>query len=198
MRVSRAKFAESRERILDSAATLFREKGFDGVGLADIMKAAGLTHGGFYGHFGSKGELEAQVVGVLLAEAAAEWSRRLERGADRPLAALLGGYLSPGHRDDIAKGCLFPALAVDVGRHGGPVRSAFTAGLKPIVELLSKFVRGRSKAARRRRAIAAMAEMVGSLILARAVDDPALSEEILAAALLNLSYASEAGGAAPR
>src|SRR6266481_5308310 len=191
MRVSREKSAETRERILDVAATLFREKGFDGIGLADIMKAAGLTHGGFYKHFGSKDDLEAQATGVALATTAADWSRLIERAAARPLSALTDEYLSPRHRDDPGKGCALAALGADVARQGERVRSAFTAGLEPFLQLLSNAVPGRSKAVRRRKAIATMAELIGTLILARAVDDPALSDEILAATSLNLSGVSD-------
>ena len=187
MRASREKFAESRERILAVAAKLFREKGFDGIGLADIMKAAGLTHGGFYRHFGSKDDLEAQAIGVALATTTADWSRLIEHAAARPLSALTDEYLSPRHRDDPGKGCALAALGADVARQGERVRSAFTAGLKPFLQLLSNTIPGRSKAARRRKAIATMAELIGTLILARAVDDTALSDEILAATSLNLS-----------
>jgi len=187
MRVSREKSAETRERILDVAARLFREKGFDGIGLADIMKAAGLTHGGFYKHFGSKDDLEAQATGVALATVAAYWSRLIERAAARPLSALTDEYLSPRHRDDPGTGCALAALGPDVARQGERVRSAFTAGLEPFLQLLSSAIPGRSKAVRRRQAITTIAEMIGALILARAVDDPALSDEILAAASLNLS-----------
>lgn len=190
MRVSREKFAESRERILDAAAKLFREKGFDGIGLASIMKAAGLTHGGFYAHFDSKDDLEAQAICRVLASGAARWRRLFERTAAGPLAAFLGEYLSPHHRDDLGGGCPLAALGADVGRRGERARSAFTAGLRPALELLSNVVPGHSKAERRRKAIATMAEMMGALVLARAVDDPTLSDEILAAALLNLSEAS--------
>jgi TetR/AcrR family transcriptional repressor of nem operon len=187
MRASREKFAESRERILAVAAKLFREKGFDGIGLADIMKAARLTHGGFYRHFGSKDDLEAQAIGVALATTTADWSRLIEHAAARPLSALTDEYLSPRHRDDPGKGCAFAALGADVARQGERVRSAFTAGLKPFLQLLSNTIPGRSKAVRRRKAIATMAELIGTLILARAVDDTALSDEILAATSLNLS-----------
>jgi len=182
MRVSREKSAETRERILDVAATLFREKGFDGIGLADIMKAAGLTHGGFYKHFGSKDDLEAQATGVALATTAADWGRLIERATARPLSALTDEYLSPRHRDDLGKGCALAALGADVARQGERVRSTFTAGLEPFLQLLSNVIPGQSKAVRRRKAIATMAELIGTLILARAVDDPALSDEILAAA----------------
>jgi TetR/AcrR family transcriptional repressor of nem operon len=191
MRVSREKSAETRERILDVAATLFREKGFDGIGLADIMKAAGLTHGGFYKHFGSKDDLEAQATSVALATTAALWGRLIKHAAARPLSAFTGEYLSPRHRDDPGKGCAVAALGADVARQGERVRSAFTAGLEPFLQLLSNAVPGRSKAVRRRKAIATMAELIGTLILARAVDDPALSDEILAATSLNLSGVSD-------
>jgi TetR/AcrR family transcriptional regulator, transcriptional repressor for nem operon len=103
MRVSREKSAETRERILDVAATLFREKGFDGIGLAEIMKAAGLTHGGFYKHFGSKDDLEAQATGVALARNAADWRRLFEGATARPLSAFIDEYLSPHHRATWAK-----------------------------------------------------------------------------------------------
>jgi len=198
MRVSREKFAESRKRILDAAATLFRETGFDGIGLSDIMKAAGLTHGGFYGHFGSKEDLEAQALSLALARSVTDWSQLVDSAAARPLAALAGQYLSPDHRENVGEGCPFAALGSDTARRGERVRSAFTAGLEPFLALLSNVIPGRSKAQRRRKAIAILAEMVGAMILARAVNDPALSDEILAATSLNLSEASEGSHGAKR
>jgi TetR/AcrR family transcriptional repressor of nem operon len=198
MRVSREKFAESRKRILEAAATLFREKGFDGVGLADIMKAAGLTHGGFYGHFGSKEDLEAQALSLALARSVTDWSKLIDSAAARPLSALAGQYLSPHHRENLGEGCPLAALGADTAREGERVRGAFTAGLEPLLTLLSNLIPGRSKAQRRRQAIATLAEMVGATILARAVNDPALSDEILAATLLNLSEASDGSHAAKR
>ena len=191
MRVSREKFAESRKRILEAAATLFREKGFDGVGLGDIMKAAGLTHGGFYGHFGSKEDLEAQALSLALARSLTDWSKLVDSAAARPLSALAGQYLSPHHRENIGEGCPIAALGADAAREGECVRGALTVGLEPVLALLSNIVPGRSKAQRRRKAIATLAEMVGAMILARAVNDPALSDEILAATSLNVSEVSE-------
>jgi TetR/AcrR family transcriptional repressor of nem operon len=191
MRVSREKFAESRKRILEAAATLFREKGFDGVGLADIMKAAGLTHGGFYGHFGSKEELEAQALSLAMARSLTNWSQLVDSAAGRPLSALADQYLSPYHRENRGEGCPLAALGADTARESEGVRGAFTAGLEPVLALLSNVVPGRSKADRRRKAIATLAEMAGAMILARAVNDPALSDEILAATSLNLSEVSD-------
>jgi TetR/AcrR family transcriptional repressor of nem operon len=182
MRVSRQKAAENRERIIDAAGALFRQKGFDGIGVADIMKAAELTHGGFYGHFASKDDLVAQASGRAMARAAANWSKITAGAPKDPYAALLKHYLSPRHRDDPGHGCAFAALSGDATRCGKPVRTAFSHGLEPLIDVVAKAVPGRSKAARRRKAIAAVAELVGALILARAVDDASLSNEILDAA----------------
>jgi TetR/AcrR family transcriptional repressor of nem operon len=182
MRVSRQKAAENRERIIDAAGALFRQKGFDGIGVADIMKAADLTQGGFYGHFASKDDLVAQASGRAMARAAANWSKITAGAPKDPYAALLKHYLSPRHRDDPGHGCAFAALSGDATRCGKPVRTAFSHGLAPLIEVVAKAVPGGSKAVRRRKAIAAVAELVGALILARAVDDASLSIEILDAA----------------
>ena len=198
MRVSREKSAESRERILEEAAALFREKVFDGISLVDIMKAAGLTHGGFYAHFGSKEDLEAQALDLALARSVMDWSQLVDSAAARPLAAVAGQYLTPEHRENVGEGCPFAALGADTARKGERVRSAFTAGLEPYLALLSNVVPGRSKAQRRRKAIATLAVMVGAIILARAVNHPALSDEILAAASLDLSEASDGNRGAGR
>jgi TetR/AcrR family transcriptional repressor of nem operon len=191
LRVSREKAAANRERIIDAASALFRAKGFDGIGVADIMKAADLTHGGFYGHFASKDDLIAQASKRAMSRAAINWSKVTADAAGDPYAALLKHYLSPRHRDDPGKGCAFAALSVDAGRCGKPVRAAFSGGLEPLIAVVEKAVPGRSKAARRRKAVAAVSELVGALILARAVDDPALSNEILEAARHELLRAAD-------
>jgi TetR/AcrR family transcriptional repressor of nem operon len=190
MRVSREKAAEHRERIIDAAGALFSEKGFDGIGVADIMKAANLTHGGFYGHFSSKDDLVAQASRRSMARAAASWGKIIAEAPDKPYAALLKHYLSPRHRDDPGRGCAFAALSGDAARCGDAVRTAFSEGLEPLIEVVSKAIPSRSKAVRRRKAVAAVAELVGALMLARAVDDAALSDEILDAARHELLAAS--------
>src|ERR1700753_2414899 len=128
MRVSREKAAEHRERIIDAAGALFRAKGFGGVGVADIMKAADLTHGGFYGHFASKDDLVAQSSRRTMGRAAANWSKIVEDAPKKPYAALLKHYLSPRHRDDPGQGCAFAALGNDAARSGQVVREAFAEG----------------------------------------------------------------------
>jgi TetR/AcrR family transcriptional regulator, transcriptional repressor for nem operon len=182
MRVSRQKASENRERIIATAGALFREKGFDGIGVADIMKAAQLTHGGFYGHFASKEDLIVQASERAMALSAVNWTEVTASARKRPYAALLDHYLSPRHRDDLGHGCAFAALSADAARCGKPVRSAFARGLEPLIEIIAEAIPGRTKSVRRRKALAALSELVGALMLARAVGEPALSNEILDAA----------------
>jgi TetR/AcrR family transcriptional repressor of nem operon len=181
MRVSREKAAENRKRIIDAAGTLFRARGFAGVGVADIMKAAELTHGGFYGHFASKDDLAAQASRRSLVRAAAKWERIAAASPLKAYAALLANYLTPTHRDDPARGCAFASLSNDAARGGKAVRAGFAEGLQPFLGVLAESIRGRSKEARRRKAIATMAALVGAVTLARAVGNPNDSDEILAA-----------------
>jgi TetR/AcrR family transcriptional regulator, transcriptional repressor for nem operon len=180
VRVTREQAAANREKILDVAGTLFRQHGFGGIGVAEIMKRAGLTHGGFYGHFASKDDLAAEITARVLGRT--DWTERLTRSANPTFGDVVRGYLSPRHRDDAGRGCLFAALASDVVRQPRPVRRAFTQGLRNRVETLRKLVPGGSAAVRRERALATMAGLVGAMVLSRAVDDPALSDEILEAA----------------
>jgi len=182
MRVSREQAALNRDRIIEAAGALFREKGFGGIGVADIMKAADLTHGGFYGHFASKDDLVAQASTRAMTRAAANWERVVASAPDAPFAALLKHYLSARHRDDPSKGCVFAALAADASRSGKVVRNAFAEGLEPLLDILTDAIPDRSKAARRRKAVAAMAALVGALGLARATEGTPLSDEILDAA----------------
>lgn len=197
MKVSKEQMAENRERILDAAAQLFREKGFDGIGVADLMKSAGLTHGGFYGHFASKDELMAQASTRALQRLQAAWAaiaREAAAHGQEPLAAIEAAYLSPRHRDAPGQGCLLAALGSDTTRQGPAVRRAVTEGVRAQVDGLAGLVPGRTKAAKRQRALADYASLVGAMVLARAVDDPALSDEILraAAAALRLPAAAPA------
>jgi TetR/AcrR family transcriptional repressor of nem operon len=187
MKVTRQQVARHRARILDRAAKLFREKGFGGIGVADIMKSAGLTHGAFYGHFASKDELMAQACAKAAAMAHEGWTGAAGRHPENPLAAIVRPYLSARHRDDRANGCLYAALGAEAGRESGAVRGVFTEGLRESIELLAKIAPGRSRAARREKAVATIAGLVGALTLARAVDDQALSDEILRAAAVRLS-----------
>ncbi len=184
MRVSRQKAAENRERIIDAAGALLRANGFSGIGVADIMKAADLTHGGFYGHFNSKDDLVAQACRKVTAQAADNWQRTAAKSSGDAYAALLTRYLQPRHRDEPGQGCLFAALGADAARSGVVVQEAFADGLEPLIDLLAKSAPGATKAERRRRGVAAMAGLVGALLLARAVGTKGnkdFSDEILEA-----------------
>jgi len=179
MRVTREQAAAHREKILEAAGALFRERGFDGIGVADIMKSAGLTHGGFYGHFASKDDLAAETTARVLAKEG--WLQRLTGNVSPSFRDVVRSYLTQRHRDDAGHGCLLAALGTDVARQPRSVRRAFTEGLRLRVEALQKLLPGRSAAARREKAVATMAGLVGALVLSRAVDDPKLSTESLEA-----------------
>jgi TetR/AcrR family transcriptional regulator, transcriptional repressor for nem operon len=190
MRVSREKAAATRQRIIETAGSLFRSKGFGGIGVADLMKAADLTHGGFYGHFASKDDLAAEASRRVLAQSAANWRRIVAEASDKPHVALLEHYLAARHRDDPGRGCALAALGADAARSSSGVRRAFAEGLKALVDILTDALPGFSKGAKRRKAIAAMATMVGAISLSRAVDDPVLSDEILDAVRQELRSAA--------
>ena len=179
MRVSRAQMEAHRGRIVESAARTFRERGFDGGSVADVMNDAGLTHGGFYGHFTSKEELEAEACVAALSVGAARWSRLADEAPDSALGKIVDAYVSARHRDDPGTGCIFAALGGETARASGGVRRAFTDGLRERLATLTRVVKGRTEARRRQRAIATLCGMVGAIVLARAVDDKALSTEIL-------------------
>ena len=176
MRVSREKAVENRQRIVEAAARLFRDGGFDGVGVDAIMKEARLTHGGFYGHFASKEALMTEAMAHALAGSMA-WQAGLGS-----LSELAAGYLSDRHRADRANGCAVAALGADVARQSPDLRKTLTAGVRQQIGRIVSLLRRGTPAVRRRRAIATYAGLVGALTLARAVDDPALAREILAAA----------------
>ena len=181
MKVSREQAAQNRERIVDVAAQRFRERGFEGIGVADLMREAGLTHGGFYGHFGSKEELMAEACVRALESSKELWRKRATLHPDDPVGELARLYLTPRHRDNPGTGCAMAALATEASRQGPGVRAAFTEGLRSSLDLLAGLFGGKSAEARRRKAIQTYASWVGAMVLARAVDDDVLSREILSA-----------------
>jgi TetR/AcrR family transcriptional regulator, transcriptional repressor for nem operon len=181
VRVSREQAAVSREAILQVAGRLFQERGFDGVGIAEIMKEAGFTHGGFYKHFSSKAELAQEITSRAAREDT--WFSRLVGRADPSFRDVVRAYLSARHREDVACGCFSAALSADVARQPAAIRHEFTKGLRKRIETLSTVVRGDVAYKRRQTAVASMASLVGALVLSRAVDDPKLASEILAAVI---------------
>ena len=186
MKVSREQAARNRTRIIEAAAQRFRERGFDGIGVADLMKEAGLTHGGFYGHFSSKEQLIAEASVHALTRSLALSSKLADGAPGDPLSAVAEAYLTSRHRDNPGTGCVLAALGPDVSRQGKAVRHAVTDHVRSTVELLAKLVPGKSKAARKQKALATYATLVGAMVMARAVDDRALSQEILDAGLASV------------
>jgi TetR/AcrR family transcriptional repressor of nem operon len=183
MKVTRQQVAKNRQRIVEVAGKLFREKGFDGVSVADIMKSAGLTHGAFYGHFASKDDLAAQACANSVGKTQDTWTALASDNPADQLGAIVSAYATPLHRDDLGSGCVLAALGADAVRQRGAVRRAFTEGIRSTVAMLSMIAPGGSSAAQREKAIATLAGLVGAVTLARAADDPTLSDEILDAAL---------------
>src|ERR1700730_59924 len=179
MKVSKQKMAEHREQIIEAAAKRFREKGFDGISVAELMKEVGLTHGGFYGHFTSKEELVSLAAQRAMRSTSAKWATVIGEASGDPLAALAKDYLSTRHQDHPEAGCLFAALGGELGRQPVSVKQAVMEVQLQFLDILSRVVPGRTKAARRKKAIVVFAELIGGMILARSVPDPELSQEIL-------------------
>lgn len=190
MKVTRKQAAANRERVLEAAGRQLRERGLDGVGVAELMQSAGLTHGAFYGQFDSKDELVEEALAGAFARSLDEFRERADlAGAGHEFAALLRSYLSRSHRDQPGLGCAVAALGAEAARRGPGLRHSFGEGIRAQIELLTQWVRGRTQVARRERAIAAYAGMVGALVLARSVDDPTLSAEILRSTRASLEAA---------
>jgi TetR/AcrR family transcriptional repressor of nem operon len=175
MKVSREQVQQNRERILAAAARLFRERGFDGVSVADVMKAAGLTHGGFYGHFDSKETLVKEALAYKKLPGARV------RAEAQNAAAYADAYLSIKHRDDRGSGCPIAGLGSEAARGSADLRATLTKAIQSNFDRFTAASPGAKPAQRRRAAIAAYAAMVGAVVLARIVDDEELSEEILTA-----------------
>lgn len=180
MKVSKAQAQANRAHIVETASALFRERGYDGVGVADLMAAAGFTHGGFYKHFGSKADLMAEAAACGFAQIAAK-----TQGGDR--AAFLQHYLSRQHRDTPSEGCTMAALCVDAARQEPPVQEEFAKGLEALLAALAPAKADTEEAvdaeqARKARAqsLDVIAHAVGALVLSRACPaDSPLADEIL-------------------
>ena len=158
------------ERIVDAAARAIRRSGYNGTGVADIMKAAGLTHGGFYGHFTSKDDLVAQTLAHALAA---------DSFGDGDFSGFVRSYLAPRHRDNPGNGCPTAGLAAAIRHQTPAAKAAMTEGLRSQIARIEQALPDDGAVDKRRAAIGSWAAMVGAVILARAVDDPELSDEVL-------------------
>jgi TetR/AcrR family transcriptional repressor of nem operon len=185
-RVSRRQSALNRTAITEVSARLFREHGIVGTSVADLMGAAGLTHGGFYGHLESKDALAAAACASAFAASVARWERRVADANNGPAArsAIIDGFLSIKARNNPGQSCPTATLAGDVARESAnaPVRAAFAAGAEDLLRILQTLQGRSSRSEDRRAALADLAMLVGAQVLARATSQSPLSDEILAAA----------------
>jgi TetR/AcrR family transcriptional repressor of nem operon len=199
MKVTKAQAQANRARVVETASQLFRERGYDGVGVADLMAAAGFTHGGFYKQFRSKADLMAESAACGIAQTAA-----LSAGAS--MSDFVRSYLSREHRDTRASGCTMAALGADAARQPDEVRATFAAGIESLVAALSAqgAAPGAGDAAKERaRILDALAHAVGAIVMSRSCpDDSPLADEILTvcrdALLASLEPSGKAQAPSPR
>jgi TetR/AcrR family transcriptional regulator, transcriptional repressor for nem operon len=178
MRYAKDHKEKTRQRIIEVAAQNFRERGFEGEGIASVMQGAGLTNGAFFNHFSSKEDLAREVVAYAMAERLDFLNERIATGGSTQ--AYIESYLSTRHRDNPQAGCPIATLVADVARRSEPVREAFAEGMDRLVSRLAEQWPGLPQSEARGKAIALYALINGALQMARATKDNAMSEEILA------------------
>jgi TetR/AcrR family transcriptional regulator, transcriptional repressor for nem operon len=180
MRYSREHKQETHDRIVRKASVRLREKGAHGIGVADLMKEAGLTHGGFYAHFDSREALVIEAFAYAMDRSMDHW--RKITGAVAPekrLALIAEAYLSTLHRDDPGHGCSIPALGAEIARESLKTRKAFAGKLDEMIEMMADYVPGVPRMTARKQAIATLATMAGTMLLARIAGSSELSGEVL-------------------
>jgi TetR/AcrR family transcriptional repressor of nem operon len=185
LRLTREQAEQNRRLIVETASRMFRLQGVENVAVADVMKEAGFTHGGFYNHFKSKDELVTEAVAGAFDSAAKKLSEDVASGNDlqKALNAFLADYLSSAHRDTSTGGCPASAFPVDAARSGKDVQTAFADGIESYLEIFAGRMDGDKREARQR-AVALLSGIVGAVLLSRAVkkSQPKLSDELLASA----------------
>jgi TetR/AcrR family transcriptional regulator, transcriptional repressor for nem operon len=178
----------SHERIVDAAARAIRRSGYGGTGVADIMKEAGLTHGGFYAHFDSREAMLAEAADRAGAESVATMARIASTvPAPKALQKMLKAYLSKEHVDGMETGCAVAALGSEMPRQAPEVRRAATSRIKEMIDLVARQMPNWGQPGAHEQALVTVSTMVGALVLARAVDDPRLSDALREAALKHFS-----------
>jgi TetR/AcrR family transcriptional repressor of nem operon len=192
MRVSRTQAAENRETVINVASRLFREHGFDGIGLKDLMKGAGLTQGAFYKQFASKDDLAAQASRRAMESAARRLSDAVAANPEDRLGAVIAFYLSMDHRGERMDGCPIVALGSDAARQGTDVKASFEGGIKAYLEALGSMIAKADNEDTNEKAMAILSTMVGAVLLSRAVNDPDLAQDFLEAATEQVREAASA------
>ncbi len=184
----RRRGSQTHDALLQVAARALRARGPERVGVQDIMREAGLTHGGFYAHFASKDALIAEAIDTMFADSRTRFdARHGDKSGAEWLAARVDSYVSANHRDDPGSGCPITALGGEMRHLSPPARAAFDAGIKTLLGRLTNHGGGNAEAA-----LSLLAEMVGAITLARAVADPDLSDAILQASKAALHKRIEA------
>ena len=182
MRYSKDHKAETHDRIVKNASVRLRERGAASLGVAELMKEAGLTHGGFYAHFASRDALISEAFAHAMQQTTGRWRRRAEQVPEgKRLASIVNGYLSAEHRDDIGNGCALPSLGIEVSRASPKTRKAFANKLDDMIAMLVEQSPNLPAKIARREAIAVISTIMGAMILARAVGAGDFSDEILGA-----------------
>src|SRR6478752_2231029 len=182
MRYSKEHKQETHDRIVKKASVRLREKGAHGIGVADLMKEAGLTHGGFYAHFDSREALVIEAFAYAMDRGTERWRKIAEQTPpDKRLAAIVESYLTPVHRDDPGHGCAVPTLGAEIARESPKTRKAFAAKLDQMIDMLAEQMHGVPPKTARKQAVATLATMMGTLVLSRIAGSGELSDEILAA-----------------
>ncbi len=182
MRYSREHKQETHARIVRKASVRLREKGAHGIGVADLMKEAGLTHGGFYAHFDSRDALVIEAFAYAMDRSLEHWRKlAAETPPEKRLATIIETYLTPTHRDDPGHGCAITTLGAEIAREGPKTRKAFAARLERMIDLIADQIPGVPRKAARKQATGTLATIMGALIMARIAGSGETSDEILSA-----------------
>ncbi len=182
MRYSKEHKQETHDRIVRKASVRLREKGAHGIGVADLMKEAGLTHGGFYAHFDSRDALVIEAFNYAMERSNANWRKLAEQTPlEKRFAAIVESYLTTTHRDDPGHGCAVPTLGPEIARESPRTRKAFAAKIDEMIEMMADQMPDVSRKAARKQAIAALATMMGTMVLSRIAGSGDFSDEVLAA-----------------
>ena len=181
MRYSKEHKQETHARIVKKASVRLREKGAHGIGVADLMKEAGLTHGGFYAHFDSREALVIEAFGYAMDRAAEHWrNMAAEIPMEKRLSTIVDSYVSAAHRDDPGRGCAVPTLGAEIARESAKTRKAFAAKLDQMIDLVADQIPDVPRKTARRLAMGTMATMMGALVMSRVAGSGEMSDEILA------------------
>jgi TetR/AcrR family transcriptional repressor of nem operon len=201
MRYSKEHKQETHARIVKKASVQLREKGAHGIGVADLMKDAGLTHGGFYAHFDSREALVIEAFAYAMDRSTDRWRKLAEQTPpEKRLATIVDSYLTPVHRDDPGHGCAIPALSAEIARESPKTRKAFAAKLEQMIEMIAAQIPDVPRKAARKQAMASLATMMGTLVLARVAGSTEFSDDILGAgreAVLDRVASAKSGGKKP-